>query len=271
MDLNQETCLGVDDPMDKLAQDSTIVLLPTVFPPLPAGHGTPVGQCWDPSIGSREFIASLEEMSGPESHDAHIHLRWVTDSSHAQDWLDAVAVNLEHFTVTFVSHVSIADSLVDGSGSGQLTSSLVSADLLAPMSWVRHTIPFRLHHDAIRSTLKTSLAEEYDCYESRAIANFARPDDPPSFGSPEAEANGALWSLRPPKMKSAMKAFGLDSFLQQDILPPQVFEYQKVAIPSSVSLPSSYVIVPLETCTEFQDAIEHDSGLESPSKKLQER
>lgn len=269
--LDTKTYLGLGDPTERLAKGDCIVLLSMVLP-LPAGHGIPVGQFWDAEIGSRDFIASLQEMAaGSDPSEIHARLHWVADSSCMQDWLDAVTKYPNRFTIPLLAHASVADSLCPpADADAAMSASLVSSDSLAPITYMSFTTACRLHRDTVRSSLKTSHSEEHAQYELRAAANFACPDDEPSFGYPDVHANAALWVLHPPMTKTAIKTFGMASFLDAAVCPPQFADFQPVAIPTCKNLPATYAVVPLETRAEFCAAIK-DVTPDSPSKVLQQK
>ena len=99
-------------------------------------------------------------------------------------------------------------------------STLLSADSLAPFLWLDYMVAYHMQRDTISSTLKESFAEDYDWYEERALPALSCVQGEPCFGCPPASS-------------TALKRFGLASFLDPVMFPLQVLEYQSIPIPTS--------------------------------------
>ena len=76
--------------------------------------------------------------------------------------------------------------------------------------------------------------------------------DEPAFRVLTLNSNGAVWPLHPPASVTAVKCYGLTSFLAKSAMPLQVLEYCPVPIPTAVHLPVSYKLILLESFEEFE-------------------
>ena len=270
MDINSHTYMGAGDYKDLIDSDKHQAVLLPVAMPLPFAHSIPIGQIFKAEGGFKGFRNTLVDMVGNDDADADARARlgWIEDSPYLEEWLDAVSANPQKFMVPFIARESIVESLKVPATIVEGESAMITSDSLAPMLWIDYTIARNLQRDNIMATLSSTAADEYDRLELRQLENFQRSqDDPPSFGFPSITANAALWALRPPAAPSTRARFGMDSFLDKAVVPPQTEIYQPVEIPTGTRLPKNYAVVPLETVAEVEEAIAESAPANSPSKE----
>ena len=269
IDINDKTYLGKGNYQDLIDSNKhQIVLLPVAMP-LPFGHSIPMGQVFDADGGYKGFLEAMVEMSSDEDLDAGLsdRLCWLEKSKYLEEWLDAVKADSKQFAVQFLARESIVASIT-APNEVKGETAMITSDSLAPVMWIDYGVARQLQRDNIMATLKPPQAEECDRLEKRQMENFSRSkDDPPIFGFPSITVNAAIWALRPPVSDAARKRFGMDSFLDPSVVPPQTESYQRVSIPSALRLPKGYEIIPLETVAEVQEAIAAEAPASSPSKE----
>ena len=84
--------VGTGAPPTTLTDTQSAVLITKAFP-LQTSHLLPAGVLWDASIGSRDFLASLQEIHNKSPPEVKTALSWVDSCSVLHIFLDTVATN----------------------------------------------------------------------------------------------------------------------------------------------------------------------------------
>ena len=257
--------LGVGASPASISAPQQAVMLPLAFP-LGPGHHIPAGQMWSPTIGARDFRASLQEIYATTSADVHAKLQWTADMSLLGEWLDAVAANPRAFSVSFLARSSIKEAVMPASAAHPQTTE----ESLTLITWIDTGVARRLHRDCILAYLGATHAANFATFERLQLENFSRPeDDEPWFGLPMIAANVALWYLCLPSALTNVTKWGLAGFLETVTIPPEASQYLR--IPLTTRKVRDYVPVQLETKTEAEEAEAEQGVGASPNTLLARR
>jgi len=264
--------LGAGDPPTSMPANSSVVLLPLALP-LSAFHGIPAGQLYAPSIGSRDFIASIRsdiDASAPTADAGppgwtiaaiKDRMRWVEDNSVIQTYLEAVAANPEAFVVDAVPRQFIASAL-DGASVSHPT---ISDESLAPYLWVETCMARRLLRDNIVAMMQASRAAAWERFEQFQLETVGR-DDPP-FGHLSIEGEAMMWYWRPGKSPTFISRYGLKEFEDEARVPPEAREYLVHRLPPT--RPKGFKGLQLQTMEEAEAFVQPAPG--TPRSELSSR
>lgn len=238
--------LGSAAAPDSLPDGQHAIILPIMFP-LPFGHCIPAGQLWSATIGAAGFVASLHAMSQEAPDPIKDRIAWTTQVHIFGTWLNAVKSAPAKFSVPFIARASIAQSLTVPSPG----NAFVTDESIGPFTWLDTCVARRLHLDAIRGTLSTRHVSPWKVFAKRQLEWAQRDGDTP-FGKPPAELFACLLYLRPPSATTWRTRYGLQEFLTDESVSPEIREFLPVPVPWQKT--TTAIPVVLETREEAEVA-----------------